>query len=207
MIVLIDESGDCGFKFDRGSSDYFTCVAVLFSDGGAAEACDRNIHRLQRELKRPPQYEFHFSHCSDRVRHVFLRTLDAEAFRYAGFVVEKKKLYEKRFRNPKQLYEFAVRLAREQVEAVLEDAKVIIDKNGDRKFKEQLERSLKAHMTDADGVCGIKRVTMETSHSNNLVQLADMVCGAVGRSFTSGDDSFRTLVKQHEGAVQRWPRQ
>jgi hypothetical protein len=28
MLVLIDESGDCGLKFDKGSSEFFTCIAV-----------------------------------------------------------------------------------------------------------------------------------------------------------------------------------
>ena len=65
--------------------------------------------------------------------------------------------------------------------------------------------ALKAQMTDADGTCRIKKVAMEASHSNNLVQLADMICGAVNRSFTSGDDAYRTIIKRHEKFVQRWP--
>jgi Protein of unknown function (DUF3800) len=46
---------------------------------------------------------------------------------------------------------------------------------------------------------------MEHSHSNNLIQLADMVCGAVGRSITSGDAAYRNLVKAREKFVQIWP--
>src|ERR1700676_769337 len=50
-------------------------------------------------------------------------------------------------------------------------------------------------MVDAEGNCRLRKVTMEASHTNNLVQLADMICGAVGRSFTGQNDTFRALVK------------
>jgi hypothetical protein len=75
----------------------------------------------------------------------------------------------------------------------LENANVIIDKNGDRELKKRLEQSLRANMVDAEGNCRLRKVTMEASHTNNLVQLADMICGAVGRSFTGQNDTFRTL--------------
>jgi len=39
MLVLIDESGDCGLKFGRGSSDYFVVVALLFSGEFSMGAC------------------------------------------------------------------------------------------------------------------------------------------------------------------------
>jgi Protein of unknown function (DUF3800) len=133
--------------------------------------------------------------------------VNQDDFRFADFVIEKRKLYGDRFTNPKELYEFAVTLACEQVKLHLENAKVIIDKNGDREFKRRLERSLKANMVDPDGNSRLRKVEMETSHSNNLVQLADMICGAVGRSFTGHDSRFRALVKGHEKFVQLWPQE
>jgi hypothetical protein len=139
------------------------------------------------------------------VRSAFLRTIQHEDFKYAGFVVDKRRLYGNRFKNPKEFYEFAVSLACEQVKLRLENAKVIIDKSGNRPFKERLEKRLRAQMTDASGACRIKKVTMEASHSNNLVQLADMICGAVNRSFTGHDDTYRSFVKRHEKFVQLWP--
>jgi len=84
--------------------------------------------------------------------------------------------------------------------------KSFIDKNGDRAFRQQLEKRLKSQMTDGGGTCRIKKVAMETSHSNNLLQLADMVCGAVMRSYTVSDSTFRGLVKKREKFVQLWPR-
>jgi hypothetical protein len=108
MLALIDESGDCGLKFGKGSSDYFICVVVVFTSNLSADACDRSVHGLRLGLQRPGGYEFHFTNCSDKVRQGFLETVSQGDFKYAGFAINKRKLDGCRFRSPGQLYEFAV---------------------------------------------------------------------------------------------------
>jgi hypothetical protein len=205
MLVLIDESGDCGLKFGNGSSELFVCVAVVFSDAFSADACERAINGLRFKLHKPTGFEFHFSECSNRVREAFFKTVNHETFRYAGFVVDKRKLYGERFRDPKQVYEFSVGIVCEQVKPLLHNSKIILDKSGDRAFKLRLEKTLKRQMTNLDGSCNIRKVTMEHSHSNSLVQLADMVCGALARSCATSDDRFRDLIRGREKFVQTWP--
>jgi hypothetical protein len=205
MLVLIDESGDCGLKFGAGSSELFVCVAVVFSDTFSADACERAIDGLRLQLHKPPSFEFHFSESSNKVREAFFRTVNHEDFRYAGFVVEKRKLRGERFQDPKQVYEFAVGLVCEQVKPLLDNSKIIIDKNGDRRFKRRLEKTLKRQMTNSEGLCSIKKVTMENSQSNRLVQLADMVAGSLNRSCASRDNRFRDLIRGKEKFVQTWP--
>jgi len=206
MLVLIDESGDCRLKFDKGSSEYFTCVAVVFLSEFSMDACDRTIDGLKREVKKRSSFEFHFARTPDKLRRMFLERVCHDNFRYAGFVVDKRKLYGQRFASPREFYEASVGYVCEHVKPLLHDSKIIIDKNGDRAFRQQLEKRLKAQMTDHDGTCRIKKVAMETSHSNNLLQLADMVCGAVMRSYTARDPTYRDLVRKREKFVQLWPR-
>jgi len=205
MLVLIDESDDAGLKLVHGSSLFFSCVAVVFPDAFSAGACDRSIDGLRHELKKPPQHEFHFSRCSDRIRRAFLETVSHDDFRYAGFVVDKRKFYGKLFMDPKEFYAYAVGIVCEHVRPLLDNSKIIIDRSGDRAFRQHLKKRLRAQMIDSDGTCRIRKVGMETSHSNNLVQLADMVCGAVARSYTASDSSFRDLVRKKEKFVQLWP--
>lgn len=205
MLVLIDESGDCGLKFGKGSSEYFTCVAVVFSDEFSMDACDRAIDELKMEMKRLSSSEFHFSTSSDKTRRLFLERISHDDFTHAAFVVNKRKLYGRRFTNPKEFYEFSVGIVCEHVKPMLDNAKIIIDRNGDRAFRHRLQKRLRNQMTDKDGNCRIKKVVMATSHSNNLLQLADMVCGAVMRSYTASDSTFRDLVRKREKFVQQWP--
>ena len=205
VLVLIDESGDCGLKFGQGSSDLFVCAAVVFADEPSANACDQAISILRCRLQKPASFEFHFSHCSDRVREAFLRTVSCQTFQYVGFAVDKRKLYGVRFTDPKEVYRFSIGIVCEQIRPLLNNSKIVIDKNGDRAFRPGIEKALKLQMTDQNGSCRIRKVTMEVSHSNNLIQLADMICGSIARSCAHEDDRFRDLVKGRERFVQTWP--
>jgi hypothetical protein len=62
---------------------------------------------------------------------------------------------------------------------------------------------------DAEDGLVIRKVKMEDSKRNNLLQLADMVCGAVARSFREERENgweFRRLVREREMRVQYWPK-
>ena len=208
----MDESGESGFKFGRGSSKYFVIAAVIFNSDFAADACDRSIECLKRKLGFRPGREFHFSECSDRVRAEFFRCVASEDFCYHAFAIDKHRLsaQAKTFQDGRSFYRFAVSIVCENARRLLFDAKIVIDKNGDRFFRQQLEKHLKEQMTDAAGNCLIRKVGMEASHSNNLVQLADMVCGAIARSFNAGaveGHRFRDYLKRHEKRVQFRPKQ
>jgi hypothetical protein len=52
-------------------------------------------------------------------------------------------------------------------------------------------------------------VKIQDSLSNNLIQMADMVSGAIARSFTDKPDAaeYRRLIKALEIYVQLWPRE
>ena len=54
---------------------------------------------------------------------------------------------------------------------------------------------------------GIKKVKMESSLSNNLLQLADYVAGAINRSLTDKRKKrhYRNYVSLKEISVQIWP--
>jgi len=56
-----------------------------------------------------------------------------------------------------------------------------------------------------DGV--IRKVKIQSSHSNNLIQLADLVAGSIHRSFGKKGDknSYRPIIKSREMKVQVWP--
>ena len=206
MLAFIDESGDAGMKLGSGSSPYFCILAAIFKDDFSADACDRAIDELHRKLGKPSRYEFHFSHCSTSMRQSFLRCVAQEQFSYHAFVLDKARLFAPRFKNAKELYEFAVSIVCENASEILKDAKVVIDKNGNREFLQRLQSTLKSRLNGTDQKI-VRKVIMQDSKSNNLVQLADMACGAVAHSITAGDHKFRDLIrKSAEQRVQCWPK-
>ena len=83
---------------------------------------------------------------------------------------------------------------------------VFIDESGRQLFKYQLAKYLKSKV-NKNRNC-IKKVKMQDSKRNNLLQLVDMVAGAITRSLdlSKKDGSFRKVIKPREIYVQIWPK-
>ncbi|MGH9364264.1 MAG: DUF3800 domain-containing protein [Thermoanaerobaculia bacterium] len=211
MLVFIDESGDPGRKVGSGSSSFFVVALVVFNDHEEAEACDQRITLLRRELGWTEDSEFHFARNSDKQRCEFLRAVAPYDFFYYGIVLNKdpKRLWGPGFDHKESLYKYACRLVFENARDKLQNAIVVIDQSGNREFKTQLERYLKARMTLEDGTRLIKKLKMQRSSSNNLLQLADYIAGIINRSVggkrARGSD-YRKFVAHREIYVQVWPR-
>jgi hypothetical protein len=208
MLVFVDESGDCGMKWAAGSSRFFIVTAVIFEDNEDAEACDATIAECRKQLKVRDTFEFKFYSCNDRYRECFLKAVSGCNFFYYSIVLNKQKLYGPGFQDKSSFYKYATNLVFQNAKPHLRDATIVLDKFGNREFRGQLSRYLKKKM-NSDGVQLIRRIRMEASHSNALLQLADMVCGAVGRSLNRDDrnrTTFRTLLGHREMQVQIWPK-
>lgn len=209
MLVFIDESGDSGLKISEGSSRYFTISLVVFDDYDEATACDQRIGLLRRELGWKSGSEFHFKNNSDRVRGEFFKAVIPYNFFYYGIVINKdpQKLFGDGFKNKSSFYKYACGLVFENAKQKLDKAIVVIDKSGDNDFRNQLAKYLKKKMNTNKTM--IKEVKMQRSESNNLLQLADYVAGAINRSIVnSKKDSqlFRKMIARREIFVQIWPR-
>ena len=209
MLVFVDESGDSGMRGKPTSSDFFVVVAVLFENTDEADRCDQRISLLREELGWHPNSEFKFSKLSATLRKKFLRAISPYDFSYFTFVMDKRKLTAEGFTYKSSFYKFPVRMLFQNAKAYLSSATVIIDRCGEREFRNQLRTYLKKHINDPTSEKSIHKVKMQESHRNNLLQLADMVCGAVSRSLkrTKSDRIvYKAIIEQKETHYQRWPR-
>jgi len=207
MLVFVDESGDCGMKRKDGTSAFFVITAVTFEDNGDAEACDAKISELRTKCFQQKNSEFHFTKCCDAYREEFLRGVAPFDFFYMSFALNKAKLYGPGFNYKDSFYKYTAKLLFENAKPYLRDASVLIDKSGNREFRKQLEKYLKSRINTDREI--IRKVKTEVSHSNNLLQLADMICGSVARSFKTDKLDrfrFRKIVAHRELEVQMWPR-
>lgn len=75
MIVFIDDSGDPGFKIEKGSSKTFVICCVIFDDELEVEKTAVKIKELRRELNKSDQFKFKFNKCSRDYRIRFLETV------------------------------------------------------------------------------------------------------------------------------------
>jgi hypothetical protein len=210
VLVFIDESGDPGMKLAGSSSRHFIVTLLAFEDNDEALAADHRITLLKRELRFPVCFEFHFNKLRADYRQEFLKAVSPYEWFYFSIVINKEKLTGKGFQYPDSFYKYTCSLVFENAKPYLNDALVVIDGSGSRQFRRQLSTYLRKRINSpGEGNKLIRKVKLQDSKNNNLLQMADMVCGAIARSFkTEKDDAhvYRKLVSHREVYVQFWPK-
>lgn len=182
MLVLIDESGDPGFKLARGSSSHFVVAMVIFDDYAEAERTGAAIHELRARLH--VKSEFKFSKSHDNVRDAFFECVCAHRFKVRALVVDKSAVYSGELRARKMsFYNYFVKLLLQHDNGALCNARIKIDGSGDRSFRNELNSYLRRQLA-ADKIRSVK---FADSSRDSLVQLADMVAGAILRSYRTED--------------------
>ena len=209
MLVFIDESGDSGMKGKTGSSELFVMAAVIFEDHEEAERCDQRIGSLRRGLSKSGRKEYKFNTCNGPERIAFFQAIAGFDFFYMAFVLNKRELYSLGFQFKSPFYKYTASLLFQNAKPYLKNATVVVDRSGDREFRQQLSVYLKRKVNVPGEIPSVGKFKMEASHSNHLLQMADMIVGAVARSFRRDKqdaDSYRKLIYHRELALQLWPK-
>lgn len=208
MLAFVDESGDTGFKLDRGSSPVFVVAMVVFADRDEAQRCDDRISRLRDELSLRPSHEFHFSHNSPRIRTAFLRAVQPYDFGVHVVVVDKIRLSTQGANAPTaNLYETATGLLVERAAPYLREAIVTLDATGGRQTHRRLAASLRRRLNE-DPPGPRHKVKFERSSGNNLLQLADYVAGLAARRHArdrGGGELYGRHLGSKEATWRTWP--
>ena len=210
MLIFIDESGDTGLKIDcKTTSPYFIVTLVLFEEHDQATLADKRIESLKTELGLRHEFEFHFSKLQPKWREHFLRVIAGHEFFYFAVVLDKAGLTAHGINSPTELYRYTCGLVFESAKPYLRDAIVVMDGQGSELLRREMSSFLrkKAH-PESPHESPIRKVKLQDSHKNNLLQLADMVCGAVARSLTDKKDAtaYRKLISHREMEVAHWPK-
>jgi hypothetical protein len=178
VLVFIDESGDPGFKIQRGSTPAFTAALVAFQDVQQARLSQTAIVPTATRLRIHP--EFKFSKCRPEVRDAFFAAVLPYDFCVRAIVVRKEKLYSPHLRgNKESFYSFFVKSMLKYDGGLLSKAQIVIDGSGDREFKREIGAYFRRHL----GSGRVKEIRFANSRSDPLVQMADMCVGAIARSY------------------------
>ncbi len=111
MLVFIDDSGDPGFKVERGSSPVFVITCVIFDDELEAEKTAVAIKELRRKLKKSDKFEFKFNKANRKFRLEFLERVSPFKFRVRAIVFEKSKVKSEELRTSKRsFYNYAIKM-------------------------------------------------------------------------------------------------
>jgi len=208
MLVFVDESGDLGFKFDRGSTRFFTIGLVVFEDSRAALACQQAVESLKERLGLPASYEFHFHNDSHDRRLALLGTVARQDFSCYTFTLDKTspRLTGPGFKYRSPSYKWVCRIALENAASDLQGATVIIDGSGERRFRQQIKDYLRREL-NSEQRQKIRGVRVSRSSSDPLIQLADYVAGVTNRLYEgkAGSDQYEAYLRRKRRSQRKWP--
>ena len=181
MYVFIDDSGDPGFKFDKGSSRFFVIACCVFETAEAAESASAAISALKDRLGRPQHVEFKFAKTRLDTQVQFFDALSREDFFIRVLVIDKvarEQLY--RDGQSGSLYHSAIHQVLASASTVLSGARVTIDGAGGRLYRHSSSRIFRGVPNfSSPGI--VKKIVFADSQKNRLLQLADMVAGCAHR--------------------------
>ena len=207
MLGFLDESGDTGFRFDRNSSPYFVVAMVLVSEEEA-----QNIGRTIEQLKadqRKPSMEFHFAKTDDRTREKFFVAVGKHDFQVVASVCNKSRIQSLKDNHAGLLLaSFAATLEHAREKGLLNACAIKYDEAGNNAFQRKLSSSLLAQVNGQEAGRYVKRCDPQKSTGNNLIQIVDMICGAIARPYNKPERESRDLlklIKHRVDSVLEWP--
>lgn len=202
MYIYIDESGDTGFKFKAGSSRYFVVALLLVDD---PIPLHQAVHDFRLDQGKPEAYEFKFMRTSHELRLAFFRAIRPCRYHVRALVVDKHRLTMPNLRSKDRFYDYVVRLPFESDIPSIEGAHLVIDESFRGKSRQADLTTYLRRELNAGAVRKIAGVTYHESGRDNLLQVVDMLAGAIARTYEKGDKQYQRLFRRKIEAVQTIP--
>ncbi len=187
-----DESGDASFRFDKGASRYFV-IAVIATP--SPEHLRSVLEKLRQDIGLVSRYEFGFHKLtSEKLRSRVFSVLSEAGFEAWAILVDKTMLGEPfKAMSGLDLYLFFVS---ELIRCIPNEKRaggtLILDEFGYRdQTKDELKRIMKARSIQH----GFRRISIRRSQSEQLIQIADLVAGAILRRDTQNDTGSYDAIK------------
>jgi hypothetical protein len=179
-LVVIDCSGDAGFRLEAGASATFVAALVSFASAADAQIVEAAIRATKARLGLVPPLKF--KACRPEVKDALFAALAGLPFAVRAVVVRKSLVASPRLRADEDRFQrFFVQRLLAYGGAMLDKARVAVDGTCDRAFRKALAVRLARRLAPRPF-----SVTFSRPESDLLVQLADLCAGAVARSYRTG---------------------
>ena len=185
-------------KLGKGSSALFTIGIAVFHDAAVADACRAGIQTLRRDSGMKlsgVESAFHYCEMGKGHREAFFDTVAGFQFQFFTGTITKERLSGKGWQKKEYMYQRAGILALDQALDELSEAKLLFAATSGRQFDWKFLRFLKKHAGYRDDVQVIKDTHRMEPYKDDLIQLIDMVCGAV----LYKDPGYYRLIRHRDG--------
>jgi hypothetical protein len=181
--IYLDESGTPDVQ-DVKPGVFVVAAIVIQSRQELAELEERFKHAA-RKIKRPEGHELRTAGLSVKKHARVLRELSSLDFQWAAVAFDKRKLRHSRLAKPKTFYRFALEFLIGDLLMTAGQADLVIDENSTKAFQVETEMHLRQQNSGLP-VQRLGKIKFADSSKTRLVQLADLLAGAVRRS-TQGE--------------------
>ncbi len=196
MLIFIDESGDAGFKFAKGSSQHFILSMLIFPTEQDerylnAEKLSIDVFDLKRKLKLKHELKFHKLRRDYSLQ--FFEVLAKHQFKIRFIIIDKSLLYSPNLRqNKENFYNYFLRQMLSHSKASINNATIKIDGSGNKLFQKKLKTYLRKNLPNGS----IKKIKMVDSKKDILIQVADLLAGGYMFYLKHNDDKFIKKIKK-----------
>lgn len=199
QLIFIDDSGDPGFKLEKGSSRFFVIACIIFDSPISAEYTAASLKMLKEQMGWKQEREFKFHRANDEQKKKFFDIVKWHNFKIRAIVVDKSKITETSLKKSESFYSYVIKCALNGYDD-MKMARVYLDGSGNRDFRKKSTTGIRQAVNKEDRK--MTEFRLVDSRDSVLIQLADMVAGAIHAKYDeakrSKHDYLRTLKTQVE---------
>lgn len=210
--VFIDDSGDPGFKFEKGSTTHLVMAACVFRERAHIERTMELIEGSRFQFRPNGESvsscrEYKYSKTATGYKARFFEAIQPGTFDVRAIVLDKRVLRSEHLRaNPKNLKSYLIRQMLTHHYGQIRGADLIIDGQDTRAFGAS-DHDYFMRMINREAPGTLTRVQFVDSQKSALIQLADMVAGSLRKSLEGCAESrgyfesYRERTHQPHGSV------
>jgi hypothetical protein len=200
-IIYIDESGNADVT--NAEPPVFVVAAVIIDSRKDLSGLDQRFKNAFAAIQRPENHELRTAGLSVAKHGRVLRELSLLEYQWAAACFDKPKLTSPGFSDPTTFYRYAFQFLIGDLLTIAWQADLIIDEHSSNEFQKSLEQYLRRQNSGLP-IDRLNSVTFTQSAKERLVQLADLVAGAVRRSVSGERVPLREIEHQMIN-LQHWP--
>lgn len=194
MIIYIDDTGDPGFKLNKGSSDYFAIAAVCFANHSDEELMIKKLQELKTLLGWQKRREFKFRKANSELKATFFNYIKTTNFCAYVTIVNKQSITDRNLQQNASLFYNSIILQTLQSIPNLTNLHVYIDGEGGCEYRRKVKTFFRKNLTQYSLV----ELKYFDSKNSELIQLADMIVGLTTSYHTNKrEETSYNLIKKH----------
>jgi len=200
-IIYLDESGTPDVR--HLVPPVFVVAAVVIESRDDLASLDQRFKNAFAVIRRPEDHELRTAGLSVRKHTRVLRELSLLEYQWAAACFDKRRLTSEGFADATTFYRYAFQFLVGDLLTAAWQADLVIDEHSTQAFQDEFESYLRRQNSGLP-IGRLNAIGFSESSKNRLVQLADLVAGAVRRS-VEGEAVVLREIEHKMITLQFWP--